>query len=152
MPFEPGNKLGHRFTSDDQPAVRGKRKPKPKLKDIPPDAREKVYAALFHALTIPDRKTAEAYLKAQADELPEYGYLIQVYAAGMMGKMGVAYTSDILDRLFGKPKQAKDITMRGNLGGVNITVADPDAAAGLQRALDTGGQPAAPKDEDDTDI
>ena len=149
MPFQKGNKIGHRFTSDNQPPGKGK---KPRLKSIPQNAREKVYAALYHALTLPDQKTAADYLQRIAEELPEFGYLIQVYAKGMMGKMAVAYTSDILDRLFGKPKQAKDITMHGSLGGVNITLTDPDAAEGLRRALENGGQPAPPKDEDDKDI
>jgi len=149
MPFEKGNKIGHRFTSDNQPKGKGK---KPRLKSIPENAREKVYAALYHALTLPDQKTAAEYLKRVAEDLPEFGYLIQVYAKGMMGKLAVAYTSDILDRLFGKPKQVKDVNMRGSLGSVNITVADPDAAEGLRRALETGGQPAPPKDEDDANI
>lgn len=104
--FEKGNKIGHRFTADNQPVKRtGPRK----LKSIPPDAREKVYAALYHALTLPDQKTAAEYLNKTAEELPEFGYLIQVYAKGMMGKTAGIYTSDILDRLFGKPKQVSEI-------------------------------------------
>lgn len=106
MKFQKGNKIGHRFTSDNQPP--GYKK-KPKLRSIPPDAREKVYAALYYALTLPDQKTAAEYLNKTAEELPEFGYLIQVYAKGMMGKTAGIYTSDILDRLFGKPKQVSEI-------------------------------------------
>lgn len=102
------------FSSTNQP--KGRRGRKPKLKSIPDDAKEKVMAALFHALTLPDQKTAMEYLKKEASELPEFGYLIQVYAKGMMGKNGVAYVSDLLDRLFGKPKQVADITADIGLG------------------------------------
>ena len=104
--FEKGNKIGNRFSATNQPAGVGR---KPKLKSIPPDAREKVYAALYHALTLPDQKTAAEYLNKTAEELPEFGYLIQVYAKGMMGKTAGIYTGDILDRLFGKPKQVSEI-------------------------------------------
>ena len=101
------------FSSTNQPKNRGR---KPKLKSIPDDARDKVMAALFHALSLPDKETAIAYLNKKAEELPEFGYLIQVYAKGMLGKNAVAYVSDLLDRLFGKPKQVTDITADLGLG------------------------------------
>ena len=72
--------------------------------------------ALYHALTLPDQRTAAEYLAKTAKELPEYGYLIQVYAKGMMGKNGYLYVSDLLDRLFGKPKQVTDISADIGLG------------------------------------
>ena len=101
------------FSSTNQPKNRGR---KPKLKNIPDDAREKVMEALYHALTLPDQRTAAEYLAKTAKELPEYGYLIQVYAKGMMGKNGYLYVSDLLDRLFGKPKQVTDISADIGLG------------------------------------
>ena len=125
MRFEKGNKIGHRFTSEDQPKNGGR---KPKLKSIPADAREKVYAALYHALTLPDQKTAAEYLNKVADELPECGYLIQVYAKGMMSKNAGIYTSDILDRLFGKPKQVSEIGFTKEVP-VIVTAGEKDALA-----------------------
>lgn len=107
------------FSSTNQPKNRGR---KPKLKNIPDDAREKVMAALYHALTLPDQRTAMEYLKKEAKDLPEFGYLIQVYAKGMMGKNGVAYVSDLLDRLFGKPKQVADITADIGIGDPPVIV------------------------------
>lgn len=104
--FEKGNKIGHRFSATDQPRNPGR---KPKLRSIPEDARDRVFAALYHALTLPDQKTAAEYLNKTAEDLPECGYLIQVYAKGMMGKNAGIYTSDILDRLFGKAKQVSEI-------------------------------------------
>ncbi len=101
------------FSSTNQPKNRGR---KPKLKSIPDNAREKVMEALYHALSLQDKETAVAYLNKKAEELPEFGYLIQVYAKGMLGKNAVAYVSDLLDRLFGKPKQVTDITADIGLG------------------------------------
>ena len=105
-----GNGLYTRFSSTNQPENRGRKK-KPRLKDIPPDARERVYSALYHALSLPDQRTAAEYLNKVAEELPEFGYLIQIYAKGMMGKQGILYASDLLDRLFGRPRQVQDIDL-----------------------------------------
>ena len=107
------------FSSTNQPKNRGR---KPKLKHIPDDARDKVLEALFHALTLPDQRTAAEYLKKTAEDLPEFGYLIQVYAKGMMGKNAVLYVSDLLDRLFGKPKQVADITADIGIGEPPVIV------------------------------
>lgn len=146
MPFEKGNKVGRQFTAENQP--RKQRGPR-KLKSIPKDAREKVYAALYHALTLPDQKTAAEYLQKTAEDLPECGYIIQVYAKGMMGKNAAAYTSDILDRLFGKPKQTTDMNVGASTGtAVQVTVGTPEAAEGLRQALATGAQPGDPDAED----
>lgn len=107
------------FSSTNQPANRGR---KPKLKSIPADARDKILEALWHALTLPDQRTAAEYLSRAAQELPQYGYLIQCYAKGMMGKNSILYISDILDRLFGKPKQVADITADIGTGEAPIIV------------------------------
>ena len=144
--FEKGNKFGNRFGSDNQPAQRP-RGPR-KLKSIPKDAREKVYAALYHALTLPDQKTAAEYLQKTAEDLPEFGYLIQVYAKGMMGKQAGIYTADILDRLFGKARQTTDMNVGASNGAaVQVTVGTPEAAEGLRHALATGAQPGDPDKE-----
>lgn len=116
--YQPSRKAAP-FSSTNQPKNRGR---KPKLKSIPEDARDKVYSALYHALTLPDQKTAAEYLAKTAEELPQFGYLIQVYAKGMMGKNAVLYVSDLLDRLFGKPKQVADISADIGLGEPPVIV------------------------------
>ena len=116
--YQPSRKASP-FSSTNQPKNRGR---KPKLKSIPEDARDKVYSALYHALTLPDQKTAAEYLARTAEELPQFGYLIQVYAKGMMGKNAVLYVSDLLDRLFGKPKQVADISADIGLGEPPVIV------------------------------
>lgn len=150
MTFQKGNKIGHRFTVDNQPDGRGR---KPGLRSIPKNARDKVYAALYHAITLPDQKTAAEYLNKTAEELPEFGYLIQVYAKGMMSKNAGMYTADILDRLFGKARQTTDLNLGAQQGtSIEIKVGDPAAAAGLQKAIDTGAQPAPPENENAEDV
>ena len=116
--YQPSRKAAP-FSSTNQPKNRGR---KPKLKSIPDDAKDKVYSALYHALTLPDQKTAAEYLQKTAEELPQFGYLIQVYAKGMMGKNAVLYVSDLLDRLFGKPKQVADISADIGLGEPPVIV------------------------------
>lgn len=116
--YQPSRKAAP-FSSTNQPKNRGR---KPKLKSIPEDARDKVFSALYHALTLPDQKTAAEYLQKTAAELPQFGYLIQVYAKGMMGKNAVLYVSDLLDRLFGKPKQVADISADIGLGEPPVIV------------------------------
>jgi len=111
------------FSSENQPTPEQRAKGRrPKIKGIPADAQQKVYAALYHALTLPDQATAMDYLSRRAKQLPEFGYLIQIYAKGMMGKNGILYVGDILDRLFGKPKQVADITAELGTGEAPIIV------------------------------
>lgn len=109
MPFEPGNKSGRKFSADNQPQDRGR---KPKIKSIPSDAQEAVYSALYHALTLPDKESAKEYLQKTVGDLPEFGFLIQTYADGMMGPGGWHVADAILDRLFGKAKQAQEIDFK----------------------------------------
>lgn len=144
--FEKGNKVGHRFTSEDQPGNAGR---KPKLKGIPKDAQDRVYAALYQALTLDSAEAASMYLMKVAKDLPECGFLIQVYAKGLMGKNALSYASDIMDRLFGKPKQTtENIIGTRDRAAMQIVVGTPEAAEGLRRALETGAQPAPPENED----
>lgn len=133
------------FSSTCQPEHRGR----PRLAKIPKGAREKIIEALWHALSLPDQATAADYLKRTAETLPEYGYLIQIYAKGMMGKNGIAYVADLLDRILGKPKQTTDLNLGAKTGAaIQVTLADPAAVEGLKHALATGAQPAPPEGED----
>lgn len=89
------------------------------------------------------------YLMKVAQDLPECGFLIQVYAKGLMGKNALSYASDIMDRLFGKPKQTtENIIGTRDRAAMQIVVGTPEAAEGLRRALETGAQPAPPENED----
>ena len=114
MPFQKGNKIGNRF----EPGQSGNPNGAPKkldraLKALPRDAREKVYKVLNHALMLPNVAEARRYMEEQEAELGEYGFLMQVAIRQMTGKNGWIAVSDILDRLFGKPRQQAEIKMDG---------------------------------------
>ncbi len=78
------------------------------IKDIPKDAQVRVHQVLHHALALPNVQAAEKYLKSQEvqEGLGDYGFLLQVAIRSLMGKQGWLTAVDILDRLFGRPKQA----------------------------------------------
>lgn len=85
------------------------------IESIPPDAQKKVYDVLHHALALPNRPAAERYFKEQEAELGEYGFLLQVALNALMSKTGWLTANDILDRLFGKPKQTTQLS-----GGISV--------------------------------
>ncbi len=87
------------------------------IESIPPDAQKKVYDVLHHALALPNRPAAERYFKEQESELGEYGFLLQVALNSLMSKTGWLTANDILDRLFGKPKQTTQLSGGVSLGG-----------------------------------
>lgn len=146
--YQPDNSRRHPpFSSTNQPKNRGRLS----LKKIPKGARERIIEALWHALSLPDQKTAQEYLLKTSAELPEYGYLIQVYAKGMMGKNGIAYVADLLDRILGKPRQQTDLNLNAGTGSVKVVVSDEAAAEGLRHALETGARPGNPEDEETDD-
>lgn len=112
MPFEKNNKLGHKFSSTNQPANRGR---KPKAREI---------ANLLHRHG--GRWTREevndylaVILQSGEDELnalqsdPDTPILLKSYITGLMGENSVKVADSLLDRLFGKPSQQADITSNG---------------------------------------
>ena len=147
MGFKKGNNIGPRF----QIGVSGNPAGRPRnldkaIKGIPKEAREKVYCVLNHALMLPNVKEAQAYLEQQAGEFGQYGFLLQLAIKQLMSKNGWFTASDILDRLFGKPRQQAEIKMEGS-ASLNLTLADPAALAGLKKALATGAKPRDPENE-----
>lgn len=69
------------------------------------------------------------YLMKVAQDLPECGFLIQVYAKGLMGKNALSYASDIMDRLFGKARQVNELSVPD---GVALHI-DKDTADALDK-------------------
>ena len=83
---------------------------------IPPDAQKKVYDVLHHALALPNVNAAKEYLEGEAQAcIGEYGFLLQIAIRSLMGKTGWLTANDILDRLFGKPKQTTQLS-----GGISV--------------------------------
>lgn len=91
------------------------------IKNLPVDIQEQVYNVLGHALTLPDIDTAKKYLDYQSGELGQYGFVLQI-AIKQLCNAGWGWSAlmDIMDRLWGRPKQATEISTSGE--GVTIVV------------------------------
>lgn len=91
------------------------------IKGLPKDMQEKVYGVLAFALTLPDEKTAKAYLDHQSGELGKYGFVLQI-AIRQLCKDGWGWNAmmDILDRLYGKPRISAEVAHTGGIS-LNIT-------------------------------
>ena len=134
--FAKGNKVGNRFqpgevNSPGRPAL-----PANAIKALPKDAREKVYAVLWTAISLANVKEAQAYIENQAKELPECGFALQVCLRALLGKNGFLALMDICDRLFGKPPQAHKVDMDATVQGVTVNVTSPETAQVLQDIMD----------------
>lgn len=86
------------------------------IKNLPDDAKEKVYNALWTAIAQKDVKSASAYLQKTAEEMPECGFVLQLAVKTLVGNKGWWALMDICDRLFGKPRQITEVE-----GNFNIT-------------------------------
>ena len=86
------------------------------IKKIPKDMQEKVYGVLAFALTLPDETSAKKYLESQQGELGQYGFVLQI-AIKQLLKEGWGWNAlmDILDRLYGKPRETKDLDVVGKM-------------------------------------
>lgn len=91
------------------------------IKKIPKDMQEKVYGVLAFALTLESEKEAKKYLEKSAQELGQYGFVLQIAIKQLLkDSWGWSALMDILDRLYGKPKMSADITATGD--GLTIVV------------------------------
>lgn len=89
------------------------------LKSIPPDAQERIYAVLFTALTFKNVKEATSYIQEQAATDMKYGFVLQIAVKTLAGKNGWQALMDIMDRIFGRPRQAAEII---HSGGIALTI------------------------------
>lgn len=95
------------------------------IKDLPEDMQQKVYSVLAYVMTLPDETAAKKYLEMKEGELGKYGFVLQI-AIKQLLKEGWGWNAlmDILDRLYGRPKQQTDINATGE--GVTIVVRSQD--------------------------
>ena len=91
------------------------------IKDMPKDAQERVYAILWTAISMTNVKEASHYISKEADNLPECGFALQIAIRALQGKDGFRALMDILDRLFGRPKQAEPTQIDITTGGKTFT-------------------------------
>lgn len=90
------------------------------IKGLPKNMQVKVYGVLAFALTLPDEKTAKAYLEQQSGELGKYGFVLQI-AIRQLCKEGWGWGAmmDILDRLYGKPRISAEVA---HTGGITLNI------------------------------
>lgn len=82
------------------------------IKGIPRDAQERIYAVLHQAIATGDKSEGALILQRGKEELPAYGMIYQLAIKELLGKNGWKALNDILDRLFGKPKQINEDTIK----------------------------------------
>ncbi len=134
--FKKGNDIG-KATQFQKGNRKGGRKPNPArlIKELPKDAQMKVYDRLHAAIALGSVKEAAEYLKKEADELGEYGFILQLAVKSLMGKNGWFVLMDICDRLFGKPRMTAEIHSAEGFS-VNIQVPDSETADALNKIME----------------
>lgn len=105
------------------------------IKDMPPDAQVKVYDRLHTAIALGSVKEAKIYLEKEAEELGEYGFVVQLAVRSLMGKEGWNVFMDICDRLFGKPRMTAEIHSPEGFA-VNVQVPDTETAEALKKIME----------------
>lgn len=97
------------------------------IKDLPPHMMEDIHGILGYALTLESETEAKRYLEAKAEELGQYGFLMQIAIRQLSNKnYGWGAAMDIMDRLFGKPRQSAEVKHTGD--SINIIVKSPEEA------------------------
>ena len=106
MVFQKGNKYGNRFSKENQPEKNNGRPQKlsNQIGNIPKDAQQRMYSILYKATTFNSREEAISFLKDEKDK-GEYGFILELAINALGGRNGWQVLMDIMDRLFGKPKQ-----------------------------------------------
>lgn len=91
------------------------------IKKLPSTMMEDVYGILGYALTMNSEEEAKKYLTAKGEELGKYGFVMQIAIRQLSNKnFGWGAVNDILDRLFGKPRQSAEVKHTGE--GISIIV------------------------------
>ena len=123
MPFEKGNKIGHRFKKGESGNPGGRpRSLALAVGEIPQDAQVRIYRVLHRAISMQSADEASKYLKDEGERFGEYGYILQIALKALNGNNGWQALNDILDRLFGKPKQTADLTVTEPSAQLEITI------------------------------
>lgn len=83
------------------------------IKEIPVEAQTEIFGALHHAISLRNEGEARAYLdQASKDkDLGRYGFIFQLALKSLTGPRAWDTLMDILDRLFGKPKQVAETSI-----------------------------------------
>lgn len=135
--FRKGNEIGKETRFQKGHKGGGGRKPNPAklIKKLPQDAQVKVYDRLHTAIALGSVREASAYLSKEAEELGEYGFILQLAVRSLMGKEGWNVFMDICDRLFGKPRMTAEIHSAEGFA-VHVQVPDADTAEALKKIME----------------
>lgn len=102
MPYNPKSLLNLKGRGRKKKAITA-------LKNIPKEAQAEIYQALWTALTHDNFQEAKKYLESV--NIPNYGFVIQIVLRELADKKtSWRCVNDILDRLFGKPQQAVEVS------------------------------------------
>lgn len=128
--FVKGNTEGHRFTRNGDAA----------------DAARKATESREKNRTVAEVLRAQLMEKAGDGNLTKLEYLtlkaITTHAKGDMTMKDLREMQKVLG------EDVKEMAINAGAGGsITITLASPQAVAGLQRAIQNGAQPAAPEDD-----
>ena len=105
------------------------------IKDLPPHMMEDIYGILSFALTLKSEAEAKAYLEEQTGKLGQYGFLMQIAIRQLTSKgYGWGAAMDILDRLYGKPRQSAEVKHTGE--GISIIVNSEEEKQRIERMKD----------------
>lgn len=108
----------HKFPSGDaHPRNGGRpRKVDTAIRGVPKDAQLLIYKQLHRALECSTKAEAIDLLKSHTTD--RYGFVFELAVYHLNGKNGWQTFSDILDRLFGKPRQTSDVSL--NTGDLSL--------------------------------
>lgn len=97
------------------------------IKGLPPHMQEDIHGILGYALTLESEAAAKKYLEEQTGKLGQYGFLMQIAIRQLTNKSyGWGAAMDILDRLYGKPRQSAEVKHTGD--SINIIVQSQEEA------------------------
>lgn len=96
------------------------------MKGLPEDAQLRIYGILLAALQCKNIDDAKRYILMQNTTDFEYGFVLQLAVKALTSSNGWMALQDIMDRLFGKPRQSAEVTHKGD--GLTIVVNSSEEA------------------------
>lgn len=114
-----------KFSSTYQPNNNGRpRKVDTAIRGIPKDAQQLIYEQLHRALECSTKAEAVELLKSHTTE--RYGFVFELAVYHLNGKNGWQTFSDILDRLFGKPRQTSEVSLNTHDLSLDLNIIGED--------------------------